>query len=119
MELSDTDAMEIALAEARLAARAGEVPVGAVALVGGNVVAAGHNRREATGDPTAHAEMLVLRESARVVGDWRLSDVTIVVTLEPCPMCAGALVAAHVGQRRLRSERPEGRRLRHPLQPVR
>lgn len=97
-QLSDNDAMEIALAEARIAASAGEVPVGAVALVGGNVVAARHNEREGTGDPTAHAEMLVLRDTARVVRGWRLSEVTIVVTLEPCPMCAGALVAARVGR---------------------
>jgi len=97
-QLSDNDAMEIALAEARIAANAGEVPVGAVALVGGNVVAARHNEREGTGDPTAHAEMLVLRDAARVVRGWRLSEVTIVVTLEPCPMCAGALVAARVGR---------------------
>ena len=97
-QLSDNDAMEVALAEARIAANAGEVPVGAVALVGGNVVAARHNERESTGDPTAHAEMLVLRDAARVVRGWRLSEVTIVVTLEPCPMCAGALVAARVGR---------------------
>ena len=97
-QLSDNDAMEIALVEARIAASAGEVPVGAVALVGGKVVAAHHNEREGTGDPTAHAEMLVLRDAARVVGDWRLSEVTVVVTLEPCPMCAGALVAARVGR---------------------
>jgi len=97
-QLSDNDAMEIALAEARIAASAGEVPVGAVALVGGKVVAARHNEREGTGDPTAHAEMLVLRDSAKVVRGWRLSEVTIVVTLEPCPMCAGALVAARVGR---------------------
>ncbi len=98
MHLSDDDAMEIALAEARIAARASEVPVGAVALVGGKIVAARHNEREGTGDPTAHAEILVLRDAAKVVGSWHLSEVTIVVTLEPCPMCAGALVAARVGR---------------------
>jgi tRNA(adenine34) deaminase len=97
-QLSDDDAMEIALTEARIASEAGEVPVGAVTLVGGRVVAARHNEREGTHDPTAHAEMLVLRDTARFVGDWRLSEVTIVVTLEPCPMCAGALVAARVGR---------------------
>jgi len=90
--------MELALSEARLAARQGEVPVGAVALVDGRLVASRHNEREHTGDPTAHAEMLVLRDTAAVVGNWRLSDVTMVVTLEPCPMCAGALVAARVGR---------------------
>ena len=88
--------MELALAEARAAAAEGEVPVGAVALIAGCLVAARHNERERTGDPTAHAEMLVLRDTAAAVGGWRLSEVTIVVTLEPCPMCAGALVAARV-----------------------
>ena len=90
--------MELALGEARLAAREGEVPVGAVSVLDGRLVASRHNERERTGDPTAHAEMLVLRDTAAVVGNWRLSDVTIVVTLEPCPMCAGALVAARVGR---------------------
>jgi tRNA(adenine34) deaminase len=96
--LSDEAAMELALGEARLAALQGEVPVGAVALVGGVVVAARHNERERAGDPTAHAEILALRDAATHVGGWRLSDVTLVVTLEPCPMCAGALVAARVGR---------------------
>ena len=90
--------MELALAEARRAALDGEVPVGAVALVGGVVVAARHNERERTGDPTAHAEILALRDAATGAGGWRLSDLTLVVTLEPCPMCAGALVAARVGR---------------------
>lgn len=88
--------MELALAQARAAAAEGEVPVGAVAVAGGVVLAARHNEREHTGDPTAHAEMLVLRDAAAALGSWRLSDVTVVVTLEPCPMCAGALVAARV-----------------------
>jgi tRNA(adenine34) deaminase len=96
--LNDDDAMELALAEARAAAREGEVPVGVVTLVGGRVVAARHNERERSGDPTAHAEMLALRDTAAVLGGWRLSDATVVVTLEPCPMCAGALVAARVGR---------------------
>jgi tRNA(adenine34) deaminase len=90
--------MALALAEARRAAEAGEVPVGAVAVVDGQVVAARHNEREASNDPTAHAEMLALRDAAARLGDWRLSEVTVVVTLEPCPMCAGALVAARVGR---------------------
>jgi tRNA(Arg) A34 adenosine deaminase TadA len=90
--------MALALAEARAAAREGEVPVGAVAIVDGQVVASRHNEREGTADPTAHAEMLVLRDAAAATGDWRLSDVTMVVTLEPCPMCAGALIAARVGR---------------------
>jgi tRNA(adenine34) deaminase len=96
--MSDDDAMALALAEARTGAAAGEVPVGAVTLLEGRVVAARHNEREQTGDPTAHAEMLALRDTAVAVGGWRLSDVTLVVTLEPCPMCAGALVAARVGR---------------------
>jgi tRNA(adenine34) deaminase len=93
---SEQTAMELALAEARGGAREGEVPVGAVALADGQLVAQDHNRREASGDPTAHAELLVLREAARALGEWRLGNVTLVVTLEPCPMCAGALVAARV-----------------------
>jgi tRNA(adenine34) deaminase len=90
--------MALALAEARRAAEAGEVPVGAVTVLDGKVVAARHNEREASHDPTAHAEMLALRDTAAQLGTWRLSDVTLVVTLEPCPMCAGALVAARVGR---------------------
>jgi len=90
--------MALALAEARTAAQEGEVPVGAVTIVGGLVVASRHNEREHTADPTAHAEMLALRDTAAAIGNWRLSDVTVVVTLEPCPMCAGALIAARVGR---------------------
>jgi tRNA(adenine34) deaminase len=96
--LSDEDAMGLALYEARAALDHGDVPVGAVALLHGEVVAADHNRREELGDPTAHAELLVLRAAAAVAGGWRLGDVTLVVTLEPCPMCAGALVAARLGR---------------------
>ncbi len=90
-------AMGLALAEARAASRHGDVPVGAVALVDGRVIAARHNERELRGDPTAHAELLVLGDAAAALGTWRLSGVTMVVTLEPCPMCAGGLVAARVG----------------------
>ena len=96
--MTDEDAMGLALTEAHRAIEHGDVPVGAVALIGGNVVAADHNRREQLGDPTAHAELLVLRAAAITVGGWRLGDVTLVVTLEPCPMCAGALVASRVGR---------------------
>jgi tRNA(adenine34) deaminase len=96
--MTDEEAMGLALTEARSAIPHGDVPVGAVALVGDEVVAADHNRREQLGDPTAHAELLVLRAAAASVGGWRLGDVTLVVTLEPCPMCAGALVAARVGR---------------------
>lgn len=90
--------MALALAEAAAAASHGDVPVGAVAIRNGVVVAARHNERERRADPTAHAEILALRDAAEVIGSWRLDDVTMVVTLEPCPMCAGALVAARVGR---------------------
>ena len=95
---SDEDAMRAALDEARAALAHGDVPVGAVALAGGEVVARAHNERELRSDPTAHAELLALRAASEALGTWRLGGVTIVVTLEPCPMCAGALVAARVGR---------------------
>ena len=88
--------MEEALVEARRAAELGEVPVGAVVVRGGEIVGRGHNRREVDGDPLAHAEMLALREAAAALGDWRLEGATIYVTLEPCAMCAGALVLSRV-----------------------
>lgn len=89
--------MRAALAAARRAAEAGDVPVGAVLLDGsGSVVAEDHNRREELRDPTAHAEMLVLSARARQIGDWRLTGHTLVVTLEPCPMCSGAAVWARL-----------------------
>jgi tRNA(adenine34) deaminase len=90
--------MALALEEAQAARAHADVPVGAVVLVDGVVVAARHNERERTGDPTAHAEILALRDAAAALGGWRLSTATLVVTLEPCPMCAGALVAARVGR---------------------
>jgi len=97
--MTDDEAMGLALDEAAAAAEHGDVPVGAVALMGGAVVATGHNGRELTGDPTAHAEVIVLRAAAAALtGGWRLDGLTLVVTLEPCPMCAGALVAARVGR---------------------
>jgi tRNA(adenine34) deaminase len=96
--LTDDAAMALALEQARDALAHGDVPVGAVALVDGRPVAARHNERQLTGDPTAHAEILALRDAARALGGWRLSAVTLVVTLEPCPMCAGALVAARLGR---------------------
>jgi tRNA(adenine34) deaminase len=86
-------AMRVALEEARLAASVGEVPVGAVVIRGSQVIARRHNEREAGCDPTAHAEILAISDAARAIGDWRLEGCTVVVTLEPCPMCAGALVA--------------------------
>ena len=94
----DHAAMDLALAEARRAPEHGDVPVGAVALVDGAVIASRHNERELRGDPVAHAELLVLQDAAAALGSWRLDQVTLVVTLEPCPMCAGALVAARLGR---------------------
>lgn len=94
--LTDREAMKQALAEAVAAAAAGDVPVGAVVVVGGRVVARARNERELRADPTAHAEMIALRTASAALGRWRLSDATLYVTLEPCPMCAGALVAARV-----------------------
>jgi tRNA(adenine34) deaminase len=90
------DAMREALGLAALAAAEGEVPVGAVAVHEGRVVGRGRNRREEDRDPCAHAEMLALKEASRTLGRWRLTGVTLVVTLEPCAMCAGALVLARV-----------------------
>ena len=95
--MTHDEAMRVALAEAERAAAEGEVPVGAVVIAGGTMVARRHNERESRHDPTAHAEVLALRDAADALGRWRLSDATVVVTLEPCPMCAGALVAARVG----------------------
>ncbi|NDZ74222.1 nucleoside deaminase [Streptomyces sp. SID10362] len=91
-------AMRLALAEAGRAAQGGDVPVGAVVLApdGRTVLSAGHNEREATGDPTAHAEVLAIRRAAAELGEWRLVGCTLVVTLEPCTMCAGALVQSRV-----------------------
>ena len=95
--VDDAAAMDLALEEARAALEHGDVPIGALVLVGGEVVARRHNERELTGDPTAHAELLALRDAAAAVGDgWRLVDATLVVTLEPCAMCAGGLLAARV-----------------------
>lgn len=90
--------MAIALEEAALAAAGGDVPVGAVVLLEGRVLSRRHNEREAACDPTAHAEVLALREAATILGSWRLGGATLVVSLEPCPMCAGAAVAARVGR---------------------
>jgi tRNA(adenine34) deaminase len=91
-------AMAVALDEARRAGESGEVPVGAVVLVDGRIVAQAGNERERRGDPTAHAEVLALRSAASALGSWRLDGATLVVTLEPCPMCAGALLAARVAR---------------------
>lgn len=90
--------MRLALAEARLAAAEGEVPVGAVLVRGDKVLAQAHNRVEQCADPMAHAELLCLRAAAAAEGGWRFSDCTLYVTLEPCAMCAGALVNARLGR---------------------
>lgn len=88
--------MEVAIAAAREAAAHDDVPIGAVVVQGDEVVGQGHNRREVDGDPTAHAEILALRAAAATVGTWRLDGCTLYVTLEPCAMCAGALVLARL-----------------------
>ena len=95
---AELDAMELALTLARDAATAGEVPVGAVVLRAGEVIARRRNEREASNDPTAHAEVLALRDAASAVGSWNLSGCTLVVTLEPCPMCAGAILNSRVSR---------------------
>ena len=91
--------MRAALDEADAALGTGDVPVGAVVLdASGTVIARGRNRREADGDPTAHAEIVAIKEAARSVGQWRLDGLTLVVTLEPCTMCAGAITAARLSR---------------------
>lgn len=90
--------MALALEQARLAAAEGEIPVGAVLVKDDTLLCAAHNRRETAHDPTAHAELLCLREGARLLGDWRLRDCTLYVTLEPCPMCAGAMVMSQLSR---------------------
>lgn len=90
--------MREALAEAEKAFAAGEVPIGAVIVQGNEIIARGHNLRETDADPTAHAEIVAMREAARVLGGWRLSNCRIYVTVEPCPMCAGACVNARLDE---------------------
>jgi tRNA(adenine34) deaminase len=92
----DEALMRLAIAEAERALAHDDVPIGAVVVRAGEVIGAGHNERELRQDPTAHAEMIALREAARAVGSWRVLDATLVVTLEPCAMCAGAIVLARV-----------------------
>ena len=97
--MTDDQAMELALEEAALALAHDDVPIGCVVVAGGQVVARRHNERELQGDPTAHAEVLALRDAAAAADDgWRLEGATVVVTLEPCPMCAGAVVAARAAR---------------------
>jgi len=94
--IEDQDFMDLALAEAAAAAEMGEVPVGAVVVHEGKVISRAHNRREVDGDPTAHAELIAMRDAASILGDWRLEQCTVYVTLEPCAMCAGLMVNARV-----------------------
>jgi tRNA(adenine34) deaminase len=95
--MTDEHWMSLALEEARVAAGAGDVPVGAVIVIDDRIVGRGRNRRELDGDPTAHAEIVALREAARELGRWRVEG-TLIVTQEPCPMCAGALVNARIAR---------------------
>lgn len=95
---ADEAAMRDALGEARMALAHGDVPVGAVVVRNGEVIASRHNEREKAGDPTAHAEVLALQDAAARLGRWRLDDCTLYVTLEPCVMCAGALLNARIGR---------------------
>lgn len=98
MREQDIAFIQEALREARVAAAAGETPIGAVVVHRGSVIAAAHNEREGGLDITAHAELIAIRKAARLLGDWRLQDCEVFVTLEPCPMCAGALLASRVGR---------------------
>jgi len=95
--MTDEHWMDLALAEARAAAASGDVPVGAVIVLADRVVGRGRNRREVDRDPTAHAEVVALRDAARELGQWRI-EATLYVTQEPCPMCAGALVNARIAR---------------------
>ena len=94
--VDDRRFMDLALAQAAAAAEIGEVPVGAVVVHDGEVISQAHNRRELDADPTAHAELIAMREAAKKIGDWRLEECTVYVTLEPCAMCAGLMVNARV-----------------------
>ena len=96
--MTHEEAMRIALEEAAIAASNGDVPVGAVVLHNGEVIARRHNERETSNDPTAHAEVLALRDASKLLNSWRLSECTLVVTLEPCVMCAGATQSARIGR---------------------
>jgi tRNA(adenine34) deaminase len=94
--MNDYDYMRLALAEAEKSLASNDVPIGAVAIYMGEVIGRGYNRREADHDPTAHAEMIAIREAAHHIGHWRLDGVTVYCTLEPCTMCAGAMVLARL-----------------------
>jgi len=108
MDASDEHYMLLALEEARKAERAGEVPVGALVVAEGRVVARGANRSVADGDPTAHAGMVALRTAAKALGNYRLGGATLYVTLEPCAMCAGAMVQARIARLVYAADDPKG-----------
>jgi len=105
---SDIEWMQVALEEARAAASAGEVPIGAVLAYEDKAVARSGNRTIRDGDPTAHAEMVVLREAARVIGNYRLNGTTLYVTIEPCAMCAGAMIQARIARLVYGADDPKG-----------
>lgn len=94
----DEHCMQIAINEAQKAAAIGEVPIGAIIIHEGEIVGRGYNRRETDRDPTAHAEMIAIREASQRLGGWRLMNATLYVTLEPCPMCAGAIVQSRISR---------------------
>ncbi|MBE5781556.1 MAG: nucleoside deaminase [Clostridiales bacterium] len=94
--MTDEAYMKKAILQAQAAARKGEVPVGAVVVKDGEIIARGHNLRESRKDPSAHAELIAIQRAAKKLGGWRLSGCTVYVTLEPCPMCAGAMINARV-----------------------
>jgi tRNA(adenine34) deaminase len=94
--VDDVTGMRLALDEAAKALQYGDVPIGAIAVLDGQIIGRGHNRREADKDPTAHAEMIAIRQAAAAIGHWRLDGVTLYCTLEPCSMCAGAMVLARL-----------------------
>lgn len=106
--MNDEHWMRLALEEAQLATLQGDVPVGAVVVRHGEVIARAHNQREADHDPTAHAEILAMREAARVIGHWRLEETTLYCTLEPCPMCAGGMVLARLPRLVYATHDPKG-----------
>ena len=95
---NDIKYMQIALDEARVAAAEGEIPVGAVIVKDGEIIATAHNNREATGDATGHAELLAIRRACETLGGWHLEKCTLYVTLEPCPMCMGAIINSRLGR---------------------
>jgi len=108
MRPSDVEYMRLALEEAQAAARAGEVPVGAVVVFDGRVLARGSNRTIADCDPTAHAELIVLRGAAKQLGNYRLGGASLYVTIEPCTMCAGAMVQARIARLVYGCDDPKG-----------